>query len=122
MRLWHEELINKLPRQQLLGQHRECCALRGNGWGKRHSVVDYVFTHSPYKLYRYHCLVMCEMEKRGYKPNEKWKNPLYRGEKCEPYKVLEEEHISTPIYLEHNAKYMKECLTNLAEKDIRLDF
>ena len=30
MRLWHEDLIHKLPRQQLLGQHRECCALRGN--------------------------------------------------------------------------------------------
>ena len=27
MRLWHEDLIRKLPRQQLLGQHRECCAL-----------------------------------------------------------------------------------------------
>lgn len=37
MRLWHEELISKLPRQQLLGQHRECCALRGNGWGKKHA-------------------------------------------------------------------------------------
>ena len=34
MRLWHEDLIRKLPRQQLLGQHRECCALRGNGWAK----------------------------------------------------------------------------------------
>lgn len=33
MRLWHEVLIPKLPRQQLLGQHRECCALRGKGWG-----------------------------------------------------------------------------------------
>ena len=43
MRLWHESLISKLPRQQLLGQHRECCALRGNGWGKKHSVVNYVF-------------------------------------------------------------------------------
>ena len=39
MRLWHEELISKLPRQQLLGQHRECCALRGNGWGKKHARV-----------------------------------------------------------------------------------
>lgn len=28
MRLWHEELIPLLPRQQLLGQHRECCAMR----------------------------------------------------------------------------------------------
>lgn len=34
MRLWHEDLLEKLPRQQLLGQHRECCALRGNDWGK----------------------------------------------------------------------------------------
>lgn len=24
MRLWHESLIPYLPRQQLLGQHREC--------------------------------------------------------------------------------------------------
>ena len=39
MRLWHEALISKLPRQQLLGQHRECCALRGAGWGRKHSVV-----------------------------------------------------------------------------------
>ena len=50
MRLWHEDLIEKLPRQQLLGQHRECCALRGNGWGKPHSTVNYVFNYSPYKL------------------------------------------------------------------------
>ena len=31
MRLWHEEIILLLPKNQLLGQHRECCALRGNG-------------------------------------------------------------------------------------------
>ncbi len=31
MRLWHEALIEKLPRAQLLGQHRECYALRGKG-------------------------------------------------------------------------------------------
>ncbi len=41
MRLWHEALISQLPRPQLLGQHRECCALRGNGWGKKHATVDY---------------------------------------------------------------------------------
>ena len=32
MRLWHEQMITQLPKNQLLGQHRECCALRGNGW------------------------------------------------------------------------------------------
>ena len=45
MRLWHQSLISLLPRQQLLGQHRECCALRGKGWGRKHATVDYVFTY-----------------------------------------------------------------------------
>lgn len=47
MRLWHESLIPYLPRQQLLGQHRECCDLRGKGWDKKHKTVNYVFEHSP---------------------------------------------------------------------------
>ena len=64
MRLWHQNLIPLLPRQQLLGQHRECCALRGAGWGRKHSVVNYVFTHKPADLIAYHYLIMNEMEKR----------------------------------------------------------
>ena len=48
MRLWHEQIIHLLPKNQLLGQHRECCALRGNGWKKKHKTVDYVFLYSPY--------------------------------------------------------------------------
>lgn len=122
MRLWHEDLISKLPRRQLLGQHRECCALRGNGWGKKHSTVDYVFTHSPYKLYKYHAIVMQEMKNRGYKPNLKWENHLYRGEKCRAYDTLEHEKISKPIYSEHDDKYLEECLNNLAEKGIKIEY
>ena len=66
MRLWHQELIAKLPRQQLLGQHRECCALRGKGWQRKHATVNYVFDYSPYRLFKYHELIMQEMAKRGY--------------------------------------------------------
>ena len=73
MRLWHEDLIGHLPRPQLLGQHRECCALRGNGWGKKHATVDYVFSYSPYVLYQYHTLIMDEMERRGYNVTPEWK-------------------------------------------------
>lgn len=29
MRLWHKDLIPYLPRQQLLGQWRECCPYSG---------------------------------------------------------------------------------------------
>ena len=121
MRLWHQDLIPKLPRPQLLGQHRECCALRGNGWGKKHATVNYVFDYSPYRLYAYHRLIMEEMTARGYKVSPEWWESTYRGKTCPAYPELEEEALSTPIYPEHQATYLKECLENLAEKEIHLD-
>ena len=120
MRLWHQELIPKLPRPQLLGQHRECCALRGNGWGKKHATVDYVFTHSPYSLYRYHELIMEEMSKRGYRVSPEWLERDYRGKTCSAYVHLEEMAVSSPIYPEHDTAYYEECLQNLREKGIDL--
>lgn len=120
MRLWHEKIIQLLPKNQLLGQHRECCALRGNGWKKKHKTVDYVFSYSPYLLFRYHLLVMEEMEKRGYNVSEEWKDKNYRGKIEEKYMNLEEEVIEDPIYKEHNNKYLDECIENLRNKGIQL--
>ena len=47
MRLWHEALLPKLPRQQLLGQHREVAALRGAGWERnmRQSITFLLILH-----------------------------------------------------------------------------
>lgn len=118
MRLWHEDLIKNLPRQQLLGQHRECAALRGKGWGKPHSTVNYVFEHSPYKLYLYHKLVMEEIKNRGYKPDPLWENPNYRGKNESEYDNLEKKKITKPIYKEHDNKYLQECIENLKSKNI----
>ena len=118
MRLWHEELISKLPRQQLLGQHRECCALRGNGWGKKHATVDYVFEHKPFFLFKYHELIMQEMKNRGYNVSEEWLDKNYRGKICSPHNDLKECKINKPIYKEHDAAYYDECIENLAQKDI----
>ena len=112
MRLWHEKLLSQLPRQQLLGQHRETAALRGLGWGKKHATVNYVFAHSPYKLYQYHRLVMAEMVARGYQPDEKWLEPNYRGLKCPKYDALTACPKTSPIYPEHNQDYLKACLEN----------
>ena len=81
MRLWHEKIIHLLPRNQLLGQHRECCALRGNGWKKKHKTVDYVFLYSPYNLFRYHLLIMDEMERRGYKVSREWMDKIIEESK-----------------------------------------
>ena len=121
MRLWHEQIIPLLPKNQLLGQHRECCALRGNGWKKKHKTVDYVFSYSPYELFLYHSLVMDEMEKRGYQVSIEWRDKNYRGKIAEKYRNLEEKMIDGPIYREHNQEYLQECIENLREKGIELE-
>ena len=128
MRLWHQQLIPYLDRQRLLGQHRELAALRGKGWGRKHSVVNYVFSHQHELLVAYHYLIMDEMVRRGYNPDKIWRNSNWRGN------VLGEEsnwadmdmvmgiydnakmgHI---IYPEHNKEYLVECIENLREKEI----
>lgn len=123
MRLWHQKLLNKLPRQQLLGQHRECCALRGKGWNKSHSTVDYVFENDPAKLVAYHFIVMSEMRKRNYNPNDKWMYSEYRGKKlgndfefCDLLTVEELLEKDKTIYPEHDKEYLKECVENLRQK------
>lgn len=121
MRLWHQDLIEKLPRAQLLGQHRECAALRGGGWGKPHATVNYVFAHSPYLLFLYHELVMREMLWRGYRPDGRWFDPLYRGKTEAAYAELAPVPPQTPLYPEHDDAYMAECLDNLRGKNIILE-
>ena len=120
MRLWHKDLISKLPRQQLLGQHRECCALRGKGWGKAHSTVNYVFKYSYSKLYHYHMLVIREMKTRGYNVDRQWLNLYYRG------KVLDVDYTvdinDLTDYPEHNQDYLQECLDNLKAKGITIEW
>ena len=132
MRLWHQALIPYLDNKRLLGQHRECCALRGKGWGKKHSVVDYVFKYDLSHLYEYHCLVMHEMTKRNYVPDPNWYFRTYRG-KSLPFSTLTEVGTYVPlvgpesfwstkfmIYPEHDYKYLRECLLNLKAKGAQL--
>lgn len=129
MRLWHQKILSKLPRQQLLGQHRECCALRGLGWGRNHSTVNYVFDHMPEMLVAYHYLVMDEMKRRGYHPNEIWYDCDYRGSSlkkvygyCDTNSVLGfvvgANRCGIMIYPEHNDKYLQECIENLSQKGV----
>lgn len=122
MRLWHQELIPLLPKNQILGQHRELCALRGKGFNKKHSTVNYVFTHPYSDLYNFHMLVINEMKKRGYKVNPLWENIKYRGKKInfDYSNFTQEKKSDTLIYKEHNKKYLQECLHNLKRKKVTL--
>ena len=130
MRLWHQILIPHLPRQQLLGLHRECCALRGAGWGRKHATVNYVFTHEPERLVAYHVLIMDEMRKRGYNPDKIWYNRNWRGNTLQEHndwcsynecmRYWENALEGCMIYPEHNDEYLQECLENLKGKGIDL--
>ena len=122
--MWHQELIEKLPREQLLGQHRECCALRGKGWGKKHSTVDYVFKYKIERLVSFHKVVMEEMEKRGYNVSSEWFDCYYRGKSfgydysLSPEIVDDIYKSKQLIYLEHDKAYLKECIENLRKKGV----
>lgn len=146
MRLWHQDLIPHLPRQQLMGQHRECCALRGAGWGRRHATVDYVFQNHPNLLVAYHLLTIEEMKARGYKPDKAWLDVCWRGKgksknlygiflkqlTPDGNMVVTRQAINsniilryyqgavagTMIYPEHTPIYLLECLKNLREKGV----
>lgn len=133
MRLWHQKLIWHLDGKRLLGQHRECCALRGRGWGKKHSVVDYVFRYGLAHLYEYHKLVMNEMIRRNYNVDDRWYDEAYRGRSLPPATMVEigvyvplvgpESHWASRfmIYPEHDDRYLKECLLNLKSKGAELN-
>jgi uncharacterized protein (TIGR02328 family) len=117
MRLWHYKLLPYLPRQQLLGQHRECAALRGKGWGKKHATVNYVFRYSYECLFEYHLKVIEEMKNRNYFPDPVWERFEYRG-KNSP-ELRREYNPRTRRwfpYPEHDTNYLKLCIQNLNNK------
>ena len=136
MRLWHYKLIPYLPDvktsghkklNQLGGQHRECCMMRGIGWGLNHSVVNYVWKYSYFTLVAYHIInVIRELEERGFNIDINWKLSMYRGKKLRIQEsmyssFIKGEYISDGEYPEHNDRYLDDCINNLAQKGILVD-
>lgn len=117
MRLWHKDLIPLLPRQQLLGQWRECCliakqiiALGTPNHILVNKIMDYHISH----FNNYAFIVYYEMHKRGYKvdPNkfQKWLNKNYD-------KDINKYPLYNDLYADwHDDIYLRECLYNLEEK------
>ena len=129
MRLWPLSILSQLPRQQLLGQHRECCALRGKGWGRKHATVDYVFSHPREWLYEYHMFVIAEcLLRRHYRIDPKWIHPNYCGKnlpKSNTPDLGEYESLFSPgdaVYPEHDDAYLDECIANLARKGVKITY
>lgn len=111
MRIWHKDLIPVLPRQQMLGQWRECCLIAHciveNGT-PNHLIVNRVM-HFPMEHFATYCrLVYMEMIKRGFKPD--WN-------KLDAYFVNLPEVEYDELFLGwHNNRYLRQCYSNLQEK------
>ena len=115
MRLWHKSLIDVLPRQQLLGQWRECCCIAFNIAKKgtpNHILVNKVNDYPIGHFLTYSIdYIAAEMKRRGYKVDTSkfWKY----FEVGNNYEIASFDELYSGW---HNERYLKQCLSNLEEK------
>ena len=131
MRLWHYDLLDVLPKQQLCSQLRECVAIAKDIYKKGttnhiliNPIMDYDLNH-----FRLYCnLVIKEMEKRGYNVSDKTKEKLnkyinYYKEMIimQTTRIFILDNRYNDGYRElfdnwHTDRYLIQCLYNLEEK------
>lgn len=111
MRLWHKDLIKVLPRQQLLGQWRECCAIARNiekNGTPNHVLVNKIMDYPEEHFNRYGYMIYEEMLRRGYRAD--WERFTMR----DGLVLLADERDLFKDW--HNRRYLNQCLSNLQEK------
>lgn len=114
MRLWHKDLIDVLPKQQLLGQWRECCCIARNiavNGTPNHILVNKIMDYPIEHFISYSFKVHSELISRGYNCNFErfinWIDGNY------------EKHIinNKEMFKDwHNSRYFIQCFHNLEEK------
>ena len=112
MRLWHKDLIPYLPRQQLLGQWRECCAIAKSIHDKgspNHILVNKVLDYPTEHFNRYAGMVRDEMLRRGYNCDF---DKFMQYRKFCPRQISDDEVFKGW----HTYRYLIQCLCNLQEK------
>lgn len=116
MRLWHKDLIPYLPRQQLIAQWRECCAIASN-WANKgtpnHLLVNKVMEYPFYDFDCYTADVVHELRNRNYNIS-KTAISKYNSNTSKIIKVNSEDLSIFKNW--HNNRYLKQCLMNLQEK------
>lgn len=124
MRLWHKDLIAVLPRQQLLGQWRECCAIARNisvNGTPNHMLVNKIMDYPLNHFHSYTGLVLREMRQRGYKVSKDSYDKYIHA----MHHIAQSKHIDGVgqfmdideiFYDWHNERYLTQCFYNLQEK------
>jgi len=120
MRLWHKDLIDVLPRKQLLSQWRECCAIASNIANKgtpNHMLVNKVTEYSSLHFIEYTNKILKEMSKRSYKVSEVSYLRFVENMKLAQEYFYDGIMINKNVYSEWmNKRYLKQCYYNLQEK------
>ena len=114
MRLWHKDLIEALPREQLVAQWRECSAIAGNIKTKgtpNHILVNKIMNYPMDHFISYSFYVREEMTRRKYRTMDSVWNKICSV--CDNYNILPIEELY-PDW--HNEKYIRQCIYNLEEK------
>lgn len=123
MRLWHYKLIPYLPQKQLVAQWRECCCIAKNiatNGTPNHLLVNKVLNYPSIHFVYYTNLILEEMQRRGYKINEKsyisFCNYITIGQSCFNHcdDIIKNNNDLFKNW--HNERYLHQCLMNLQEK------
>ena len=113
MRLWHKDLIPVLPRQQLLGQWRECCLIAKSIKEKgtpNHLLVNKIMDYPAEHFVTYCYLIFEEMNRRDYNVHSSKLAQYLSLPFC---KLIDFDDLFSDW---HTDRYMNQCLMNLQEK------
>lgn len=113
MRLWHKDLIPVLPRQQLLGQWRECCLIAKNIKEKgtpNHLLVNRIMDYPAEHFVTYCYQIFKEMNCRDYNVHSSKLEQYLSLPFC---KLIDFDDLFDGW---HNDRYLYQCLSNLQEK------
>lgn len=114
MRLWHYKLIPYLPKQQLLGQWRECCSIKANIVNKgkpNHILVNRIMDYPKDHFYTFCRLIQDQMLERGYNVRDKSRSKIW----TECWSWIDKNELFQKW---HDDIYLRQCLYNLEEKFI----
>ena len=108
MRLWHKDLIEVLPRQQLLAQWRELCSIYAKQ--DNHILINFVYEDIS-SLKEYSDLIIQEFKRRDYKISM---NAMSRYTDYFSDKTIEK--VAEIFPKKMSLRYFKQCYYNLEEK------
>lgn len=123
MRLWHNNLISYLPRQQLLGQWRECCLIAKNIAEKgtpNHILVNPIMDYPPSHFISYCLHVAKTLAERGYEVDMQKIEKLFSIDMFrEDWQLIGYVPTERRFQEWHTDRYLEQCLMNLEEKHDR---